>query len=188
MKIYYLFSAVVCCCYAVLIPSRLFLFGESCLSPPPNVCACVSVCVSGNRWSPVIGQFELIAATRLGSRMTAAFCGCISSLLFVVSSLLYPRLNWKLFWRRHLKDRPKSLICAPRSEDRGTRSHHWGAMSEDTRVHPRSSLLDHHSLSAQGSGIKTLPPQLEHLNEIMEKQFKLSGPYSLLCNELIQMC
>ncbi len=59
-------------------------------------------------------------------------------------------------------------------------------MSEDT--HPRSSLLDDRkSLSAQQSGKQTPLSQLEHLNEIVKKQFKSNGPYSLLCNELIQM-
>ncbi len=93
-----------------------------------------------------------------------------SQVSHVVSSLLDPRLNWK-FWQRHLKDRPKSLFCALRGEDRG-------AMSEDTRVHPCSSLLDDRgSLSAQRSGMKTaIKTQLEHLNEVAEKHFKCQWP------------
>ncbi len=93
------------------------------------------------------------------------------------SYLLFPHLNCKLFWRRPLKDRPKSLICAPRSEDRGTRSNHRGAMSEDTRVRPHSSLSDDRgSLWAEWSGTQTPPPQLEHLNKVAEKQFKFKWP------------
>ncbi len=44
-------------------------------------------------------------------------CWRVSSLLFVISWILDPRLNWKLFWQRHLEDCPKSLICAQRNED-----------------------------------------------------------------------
>ncbi len=33
----------------------------------------------------------------------------------VVSLLLDPCLNQKLFWQRHLADGPKALTCAPRS-------------------------------------------------------------------------
>ncbi len=68
----------------------------------------------------------------------------------------------------------KSLICrflAPRSS---LEPEVVLAMSEDTRVHPCSSLLnDRGSLLVQRLGVKTPPPQPEHLNE--------------QCNELIQM-
>ena len=45
--------------------------------------------------------------------------GCIPKLLFVVFSLLDPRVNRKLFVWRHLEDRPQSIAeVLYRSEDR----------------------------------------------------------------------
>ncbi len=73
---------------------------------------------------------------------------CFSSLLFVVASLLNPRLNQKLFWWCPLVDRPKALICAPKSTK--------------PRIH--ESIL-HGSLPAQLSGIKALPTQLDQWYE-----------------------
>ncbi len=71
----------------------------------------------------------------------------------VISSLLDPCLNQKLFWQHHLADRPEALICAPRSEERVRRSEERSSRSieQDTRESPSSAIGYKNSTSTAGA-------------------------------------
>ncbi len=102
----------------------------------------------------------------------------------LIKSLLDPHLNQKLFWQRHLADHPKALICAPRREDQRTRSNHWGAMSEDTRVHPlRKSPSS--TIRYTNSASRAVAFERGGAEAI---QVSVASIHFCLCIELIQLC